>query len=729
LVLLRGEAGIGKTTLLEQFGSLATSAALPVHWGRAPSARGAPAFWPWIQVLRSLADGLEDDRLARAAAGPAEPVTQLLPELAQRLGRHDRVSAVDPQLARFLLYEAVAAFLNQALDGPAVILLDDLHWADVPSLELLSYLTPRLPGWQILLVASYRDLDSERSTALDETLATVAREELVEEMALRGLPHPAVAALAELVTAEPVPDHLVTLLHERTAGNPFFVRQLAQLVLDSPGDPGLIAAAGVPAGLQQVLARRRDGLPPPARRLVELAAVIGRQFDLRVLAEAAEISLEDALDLTDDIVQHGLLATGNAMRYQFVHALVQEVVYADLPPGRRVKLHARVATALETMGAPLDQLAEHMWLGSQLLPHGAPLRYSLEAAEQAVKLLAYEQAETYLRRALQLAADALPPDPHAELEVLLRLFQLTATNRGWGAPEADEVLSRARELAEAGALDRDLVQMWWSLWTWLRTGRQMAMSNEIGAAWFAQAERSHDPVSLAVGHLMLAFAHFDDPDGEQAGKEELRRSRAALDDASAEEILAFPENLAVMIGLAEAQVAIFVGDPAARALITSALETAERDGRPFPRAVALSFAAINTAFLPDPAHSLQLAESGLRLDEQFGFQWLEILATASHAWASAQLGEDPEEQVRRIREAQGRYESARQLGAEAQILVLLADTLVRCGRPEEARACLVRAQNVPSGYACLLRPVVERKLTELISGQRRPRLGATPSES
>ncbi|HEX8509648.1 MAG TPA: BTAD domain-containing putative transcriptional regulator, partial [Propionibacteriaceae bacterium] len=633
LVLLKGEAGIGKTTLLDQFDALATSAALPVHWGRAPSARGAPAFWPWIQVLRSLADGLEAERLARAAAGPAEPVSQLVPELAQRLG-HERTNPADPQLARFLLYEAVATFLHQALDGPAVILLDDLHWADVPSLELLSYLTPRLAGWQILLVASYRDLDSERSTALDETLATVAREELVEEIALRGLPHAAVAALAELVTTRPVPEHLVTLLHERTAGNPFFVRQLAQLVLDSPGDPGLTASAGVPVGLQQVLAQRRDGLPPQARRLVELAAVIGRQFDLRVLAAAADISVEDALDITDEIVRHGLIATGDAMRYRFVHSLVQEVVYADLPPGRRVKLHARVATALEIVGAPVDQLAEHMWLGSQLLPQDAPLRYSLAAAEQAVKLLAYEQAETYLRRALHLAADALPPDPHAELEVLLRLFQLTATNRGWGAPEADEVLQRARELADAGALHRDLVHLWWSLWTWLRTGRQMVASNEIGAAWFAQAARSRDPVSLAVGHLMLAFAHFDDPDGEQQGREELRRSRAAVDEASSDELIAFPENLDVMVGLTESQAAIFVGDPAARTLLRSALDTAERDGRPFPRAVARSFAAMHSAFLPDPAHTLELAVSALELDEQFGFQWLEILATVSHAWAS-----------------------------------------------------------------------------------------------
>jgi tetratricopeptide (TPR) repeat protein len=354
-----------------------------------------------------------------------------------------------------------------------------------------------------------------------------------------------------------------------------------------------------------------------------------------------------------------------------------------------------------------------MWLGAQLLPAGEPLRYSLAAAEHAVTLLAYEQAGMYLRRALNLAGDAIPPDPHAELEVLLRLFQLMATNHGWGAPEADEVMRRSRELVEAGALHRDLVHMWWSLWTWLRTGRQMEASNEIGTAWFAQASRSRDPVSLAVGYLMVAFAHFDDADGELAGREALRRARAAADEATPEELAAFPENLDVMIALTETQVAIFVGDPASRSTLQVALTRAERDGRPFPRAVARSFVAMDSAFLGDSAQTLELATSALGLAEQYEFQWLEILATVSHAWASAQLGEDPKEQARRIRDAQERYERAGQLGAEAQVLVLLADTLILDGQQEEARACLLRACTVPTGYACLLRPHIERRLTAL----------------
>lgn len=710
LLLLRGEAGIGKTTLLEQMADLAAAETVPVHWGRAPSARGAPAFWPWIQVVRSIAARLDEHRLARAAAGSAGPVTHLVPDLSERLGQRQPVGGDGPQLTRFLLYEAIATFLEQALDGPAVILIDDLHWADVPSLEMLSYLTPRLPARRILLVATYRDLDAERSAALDEMLATVAREELVEEVPLRGLPHGAVEALAEAITAQPVPADLVTLLHERTAGNPFFVRQLAQLVLSSTSDP---VPAEVPVGIRQVLARRRDSLAPEPRRMLETAAVIGRQFDLRLVAAAADISLEEALDLSDEAVRHGLIGTDGGTAYRFVHALVQEVIYADLPPGRTVKLHARVAVALEAAQAPVDQLAEHMWLGAQLLPAGTPLHYSLTAAELAVRMLAYEQAETYLRRALRLAQDAIPPDPHAELQVLLRLFQLKATNRGWGDREADEVLQRARELAEAGALNRDLVHLWWAVWTWLRTIRQMEAANEIGSAWYAEASRSDDAVSMAVGHLMLAFAHFDDSNGGQAGLEEVRRARAAADRASPEELAAFPENLGVMVALTEAQVAVLSADPQARTKVHAALAIADRDGRPFPRAVARSFTAINGALLADPAETLELAANALDLAEHYGFLWLKTLATVSHAWASAQLGLDPEEQARRIREAYDRYRAAGQLGAEAQILVLLADTLVKCGRREEALACLVRARSVPTGYASLLHPLIERRLIGL----------------
>jgi hypothetical protein len=117
--------------------------------------------------------------------------------------------------------------------------------------------------------------------------------------------------------------------------------------------------------------------------------------------------------------------------------------------------------------------------------------------------------------------------------------------------------------------------------------------------------------------------------------------------------------------------------------------------------------------LTDPAETLDLAASALDLAEHYGFLWLKTLATVSHAWASAQLGLDPEEQALRIREADDHYRAAGQLGAEAQILVLLADTLVKCGRREDSVACLVRARSVPTGYASLLRPLIERRLTGL----------------
>ncbi|HLL63759.1 MAG TPA: BTAD domain-containing putative transcriptional regulator, partial [Propionibacteriaceae bacterium] len=341
LLLLAGEPGIGKTTLLEALERQARHRGIAVHGGRSPAATGAPAFWPWLQVVESVAAGLDDDALRLSCTGSARPVAQLSATIADRTGQTPPILGDDPQTLRFLLYEAVSAFIRQVDGGrPMVITLDDIHWADLPSLELISYLTPGLATQPLLLVAAYRDLPNERTEALEATLATVSREDIAYELVLTGLGPPEIADLMDtLLGTDGDPGNrepLVTLLHERTGGNPFFVRQLARLLLEDGGqgvDPGRLPA---PPGVRHVVARRLAGLPPSARDLLAAAAVIGRDFDLRTAAYTVEMSMDEAMDAFDEATRHGLVeATADSSPTRvadrrFVHALVQEVVLDEL---------------------------------------------------------------------------------------------------------------------------------------------------------------------------------------------------------------------------------------------------------------------------------------------------------------------------------------------------------------------------------------------------------------
>ena len=293
LLLVGGEPGIGKTTLLEALEGKARERGIPAHAGRSPAATGAPAFWLWTQVIDSLAAGLDDDELRKVCEGAARPVTLLSATVAGRVGQGVPVLGDD---RRFLLYEAVSVFVRRAgRAAPLVITLDDIQWADQPSLELVSYLTPALAGAPILLVAAYRDLPNERTEALQATLATVSREDATYELSLAGIGQAGVAGLLESVLGD-VTGELVTVLHERTGGNPFFVRQLTRLLADDGTDPLTALSLPAPPGVRHVIARRLAELPGSARDLLAAAAVVGRDFELRVAAAAAGLDIATAMD-------------------------------------------------------------------------------------------------------------------------------------------------------------------------------------------------------------------------------------------------------------------------------------------------------------------------------------------------------------------------------------------------------------------------------------------------
>ncbi|WP_242453957.1 AfsR/SARP family transcriptional regulator [Bailinhaonella thermotolerans] len=396
VALVTGEPGAGKTALVEEVRARLAAEGWAVGWGRCPEHEGAPAGWPWAELLRPLA----------AAHPPSDPAP-LAPLLTD-----DPPGGGDVAAARFRLHRAVAAYVAEvAAARPLLIVLDDLHRADAETLAVAGHLLPELPGRRVLLVGSYRH--TEPNERLEELLAAVARLEPVR-VELRGLAPPHVGELVRAVCGRHPGDGAVAAIAERTGGNPFFVRELARL-RDAEG------GAAVPAGVRDVLRRRVARLPGQAQTILRQAAVLGRDVDVDVLVDVAGADEETVLESAESGLVTGLLTEPGAGRLRFAHALVRDTLYHDLSRLRRARLHARAAAAIERHHPGDVAALAHHFAASGAEPAKAA-RYARLAAEQAERRFAHEEAVELWRRAL----DLFEGDPRERLELMLRMVAALA---------------------------------------------------------------------------------------------------------------------------------------------------------------------------------------------------------------------------------------------------------------------------------------------------------------
>ncbi|MET8989581.1 BTAD domain-containing putative transcriptional regulator [Nonomuraea wenchangensis] len=427
IALVTGEAGLGKSTLLEHLGRRLERDGWLVAVGHCPEVDGAPPAWAWTEALSAVA----------AVTSPGEFAGDLAPLLTDA----EPVDA-DATAGRFRLRQAVWKWLAAvAARRPVAVVLDDLHWADAATLELLGGgLGLRAP---ILVVAAYR---ADESGHLTETLASLARATPLR-LALPGLDD---AAVAELVRTECEADEqTIAGIAERTGGNPFYVRESARLL---NGEGALVALSEVPEGVRDVLRRRFARLPEGGVSILRLAAVAGRESSVDVLVKAADTDEDGVMDALDAGVIAGLLNEPAPGRVRFVHALVRDTLIADLSRLRTARMHARIAAALEG-GDDIAALAHHYARA------GSPkaVGYCVQAAELAEARYAHDVAAALLTDAV---ANATGPEERVEL--LGRL--LRAQVRAGAVAAARETRREAVEYAESLGRD-DLMIAAFTAWT------------------------------------------------------------------------------------------------------------------------------------------------------------------------------------------------------------------------------------------------------------------------
>lgn len=430
IVLVSGEPGIGKSRLVAS-ATDGCDQVVVLAVGSAWEAGGAPPFWPWVQALRTL----------QACPDLAEAITPALDALGSSSG-----SAPDeePESARFALFDRVASSVcSAATRRPLVIVLEDLHAADEPSLLLLQLLQGMLTHAAMCVIGTYRPADARHRPAVDVLLGDLsARATNVE---LGGLPVEEVSALAKSTLDLHLPDDLGAAVHAATGGNPLHALELLRLLAArgsietwQPGQP-----LPVPSGVHAVLRTRTALMTPETRTIVSIAAVAGgTQVDVPLVAAAAGRGVEDVIDALEHAEQLDILRPATDGAWRFRHALLRDAVVAGLDDVGRSRAHLAIADALPAQ--QIEAIAHHR---SSAVPLGdavAAARSCGVAAERALEHLAYEDSVAWCRRALELVPAS---DPTLRVDLLIKLRRALFASAAF--EQVDEVGAEALALARA----------------------------------------------------------------------------------------------------------------------------------------------------------------------------------------------------------------------------------------------------------------------------------------
>ncbi|MEV7389707.1 BTAD domain-containing putative transcriptional regulator [Streptomyces sp. NPDC091215] len=502
--VVEGEPGAGKTRLLEEAAAVAGRLGALTVWGACLEGAGTPAMWPWEQALSQVVHSLP------APAGEQWLTGGLGSLLATR---DDATRELPDGNAQFRLFEQVVALVGQAsARQPTLLILDDLQWADATSLQLLQHLAGRLPQ-RTAIIGALRDSAPALSPDLSRVLAAASRRPGHRRLRLGPLGPADVAELIRHEAGQDPGDAVARAIHARTSGNPFFVRELSRLLSGAGaiGDGGTSTAAGVPSTVHDVVRDRMAGLDDRARDLLRVAALIGRDVDLRLLSRATGVDVADCLHHLEPLHTLGLLEPGphDPSSLRFAHDLVRESVSETATHQQVTHLHLRIADALEHIHADDEDVSErrayHLWSAGPLAEPVRTAQALIRAGRRAAAKLAFESANRQLRSAIQVTRASGLMEP--EFSALTLLAIVVRREGGYDASTFD-LLERAEHLArtlgrEAEAADFLFIRLI-GAHTSIENGRgQLARRmHELG-------EASSDPVVRRYGRLAWGLHQWD----------------------------------------------------------------------------------------------------------------------------------------------------------------------------------------------------------------------------
>ena len=715
LICIAGEPGIGKTTLVEDFLDEVAAAGRQCLVARGHCSERLAGSEAYLPVLDALADLLRSDgtgtiaRLMHAVA-PTWYAHVCPAAAVQEAGATSHASSQQSMLREFC-----ELFHELARLGPLVLFLDDIHWADLSTVDLLSHFGRACQQMRVLAVLTYRPTEM----LLKEHPFHRVRQELqargaCTELSVSLLGRPDVDRyLTLLFPGHAFPPEFAELIYARTEGNPLFMADLLrylreQGVLAQPeGRWGLARALpdlrhDLPESVRSMIQRQLERLDPDDLRLLAAASIQGHEFDSTVLAgaldwEAADV--EERLQALDRV--HGLVRLvreyefpdrSPTLRYAFVHILYQQALYDELPPSRRSSLSAAIARTLQSHTAGTGSLAAelaYLYEVGRDFPSAA--RQFHLAARNAARVFAHHEAVALARRGLAFLQNVPDPQERASLELPLQTIlgmQLQVTE-GFAARAAREAYDRARRLCQPADAE-SLFPVLWGLWLYSKVSSDLARAQQMADELLMLARRLEDPDLALQSHQALGMTAFcrGRPVEAVAHVEQV----AALYDPVRHRTHAFlfGQDPGV-ICKAYGAVALWLLGYADQAEQQSrAAIHMSRDLSPSSQAVALHFAAMLGQLRRDPARVRALTDQSTRIAVEHGFSFWRAGAAVLRGWAQAASG-DVDEGLRSLRQGLHDWAATESVTSRTYSLGLLAEVLDQRGDSDEGRSALDEA--------------------------------------
>jgi class 3 adenylate cyclase/tetratricopeptide (TPR) repeat protein len=522
LVLAGGEPGVGKTTLVRQLIRDAESRGALALFGRCYDFEGALPYSPFIEMLEQALATMPPELVREDMGEDAAEVARMVPELRRRFPDIPEPLELPAEQQRRYFFSAVASFIKRASERfPLLLVLDDVHWADVPTLLLIEHVAALMPEMRVLGVGTYRDVELDVSRPLAVTLERMVRNRSVDRLAVKRFTHDGVAEMLEALAGRTPPAEVVRVLYDETEGNPFFVmevfRHLAEegRLFDESGafrDDLSVDELDVPESVRLVVGRRLERLGPDAQKALAAAAVVGRGFPFALLEEITDVDPNLLLDIVEEAEAAMVVVPedrGGAVHYTFAHELIRQTLLTGLSLLRRQRLHLAVADALERLypdareSRPSEVAAHLMEAGAAADPQRT-VAYLEAEVERAMAAAAFEEA-------LRAAADALsllrPEDVLRRARIKEQQGRAVRALGRWdeGLAIWDDVVDDYAEAGEAEAAGELCWEMGYLL-VWLNRFADAFLLYERGLKVLGDARTPAAAALSAAAGLLLGFS-------------------------------------------------------------------------------------------------------------------------------------------------------------------------------------------------------------------------------